>query len=169
MLIGLFQHYDYWDNKTFELGIINFGGGAISKLPLTKNFQLYTLLHLGVVPFAGNSTRYGPDTSQFRDYNYGGGLGGNFESTLEFGKAASVSFIGYYNWIRTYVGHKGDHYIGIIRPRIEARIIRNFSLGFEHFAYYSDRYPTDFHPIHLVRTEQRLYLKVYFEQFKRKD
>ena len=170
MLVGLFQHYDYWDNKTFELGTINFGGGVVSKLPLTKNIQFYTNVHLGVVPLAGNSTQYGPnDTTQFRDYNYGDGLGGNLESTLEVGRAASISFIGYYNWIHTLVGHKGDHYIGVIRPNLELRIIKNFSLGFEHFAYYSDRYPKDFHPIHLVRTEQRLYLKVYFEQFKRKD
>jgi hypothetical protein len=28
MLIGGFQHYDFWDNKTFELGTIGFGGGV---------------------------------------------------------------------------------------------------------------------------------------------
>jgi hypothetical protein len=96
-------------------------------------------------------------------------LGGKLENILELGRMASASFIGYYYWIHTYVGHKGDHYIGIIKPRIELRIINNLSLGFEHFVYYSDRYPADFHPIHKVRTEQRVYLKVYFEQFKRKE
>ncbi len=169
MLVGLFQHYDFWDNKTFELGAITFGGGAISKLPLILNTHLYTSVHLGVVPLAGNSTRYGPDTSQFRDYNYGGGLGGKAESTIELGKRANFTFVAYYYWIHTYVGHKGDHYMAIIRPRIEVRFVNNLSLGFEHLVYYSDRYPNDFHAIHFVRTEQRLYLKVYFEQFKRKD
>jgi hypothetical protein len=169
MLVGLFQHYDYWDNKAFELGTMAFGGGVVSKLPLTKNSQLYTTIHLSVVPFAGNSTRYGPDTSQFRDYNYCGGLGGKIENTLELGRAASATFIGYYYWLRTYVGHKGDNYIGLIRPRIEIRVVKNFSLGLEHLVYYSDRYPSDFHPIHIVQTEQRIYLKIYFEQFKRKE
>jgi hypothetical protein len=168
MLIGFYQHFDYWDNKTFELGTMAFGGGAVTKLPLSKNVNLYTNLHLDIVPFAGNSTQYGPDTSQFRDYNYGGGLGGKLESTLEFGRRTSATFIGYYYWIRTYVGHKGDHYIAIIRPRIEVRCINNLSLGFEHLVFYSDRYPADFHPIHFVRTEQRLFLKLYFEQFMRK-
>ncbi len=169
MLVGIFQHYDFWDNKTFELGTIMFGGGVVTKLPITTNSNLYTNIHLGIVPLAGNSTQYGPDTSQFRDYNYGGGLGGKFESTFELGKAASATFIGYYYWIHTYVGHKGDHYIGIIRPRIEIRFVNNLSLGFEHLVYYSDRYPADYHPIHLVRTEQRVFLKIYFEQFRRKD
>lgn len=169
MLVGIFQHYDFWDNKTFELGAITFGGGVLSKLSLTNNSILYTNLHLGIVPLAGNSTRYGPDTSEFRDYNYGGGLAGKFLSTLEIGKRASVTFVGYYYWIRTYVGHKGNHYIGMIRPRLEIRFVNNLSLGLEHLVYYSDRYPSDFHPIHIVRTEQRIYLKVFFEQFKRKE
>jgi hypothetical protein len=169
MLVGLFQHFDYWDNKVFELGTIAFGGGVVSKLPITKYSQFYTTIHLNVVPLAGNSTQYGPDTSQFRDYNYGGGLGGKLENTLELGRMASLTFVGYYYWIHTYVGHKGDHFIGLIRPRFELKIINNFSLGLEHFAYYSDRYPTGFPSIHKVRTEQRVYLKVYFEQFKRKE
>ena len=28
ILTGLFQHYDFWDNKTFELGAITLGGGV---------------------------------------------------------------------------------------------------------------------------------------------
>jgi hypothetical protein len=169
MLVGLFQHYDFWDNKTFELGTIMFGGGVVSKLPLTLNSNLYTSVHVGIVPLAGNSTKYGPDTAQVRDYNYDGGAGGKLESTLEFGGRASLTFIGYYYWLHTYVGHREHHYIGIIRPRFEVRLIKNYSLGVEHLVYYSDRYPVGYNPIHQVRTEQRLYLKVYFEQFKRKD
>lgn len=168
-LLGVFHHYDYWDNKTFELGTMTFGGGIASKMPLFSGTHMYTAAHVGVVPFAGNSTRYGPDTSQFRDYNYGGGLGAKVENTFEFGKVASATFIGYYYWIRTYVGHKGDHYMAILRPRLEVRFSRNFSAGFEHFMYYSDRYPADFHAIHIVRTEQRVFLKLYLEQFKRKE
>jgi hypothetical protein len=169
LLVGLFQHYDYWDNKTFELGTIAFGPGVVSKMPLILNSTLYTSLHVGVVPLAGNSTMYGPDTSQFRDYNYGGGLGGKAETTLELGQWASATFVGYYFWIHTYIGHKGDHYMAIIRPRAEFRVINNLRLGFEQLAYYSDRYPSDFHAIHFVQTEQRVYLKLYFDQFKRKE
>ena len=169
MLVGLFQHYNYWDNKTFELGTIAFGGGVVSKLPLPTKSDLYTTFHLGIIPLAGNSTRYGPDTTQFRDYNYGCGMETKLESALELGRWASATFIGYYYWIHTYIGYQGDHFIGIIRPRLELRFVNNLSLGFEHLVYYSDRYPADYHSIHLVRTEERVYLKIYFEQFKRKE
>lgn len=82
VLLGGFQYYDYWDNKTFELGTIGFGGGAFSKLPINKTFDLYTNVHAAFIPFAGNSTQRGPDTTQVRDYNFGGGLEGKIESTI---------------------------------------------------------------------------------------
>ena len=31
ILIGAFQHYDYWDSHIFELGALGFGGGVIGK------------------------------------------------------------------------------------------------------------------------------------------
>ena len=42
ILVGGFQYYDYWDNKSFELGAIAFGGGVFSKLPVSKTSILYT-------------------------------------------------------------------------------------------------------------------------------
>jgi hypothetical protein len=165
MLVGGFQHYNYFDNKTFELGAIAFGGGIISKLPLSMSSNLFSNIHLGIVPFAGNSGRFGPDTSEFRDYNYGGGLEGKLESTLNLGSWAGITFIGYYYWIHTYVGVAGDHFIGLIKPRIAVRLFNNLSIGFEHLVYYSDRYPRDFPSIHFVRTEQKIFLSLYLEAF----
>jgi len=158
MLAGLFQHYNFWDNKTFELATIAFGGGIISKWPVFRNSTLYSNIHIGIVPFGGNSNRFGPDTSQFRDYNYGGGLEAELENTFNLGNRASATFIGYYYWIHTYEGFAGDHYMAIIKPRVVFRFYNNLNIGFEHLVYYSDRYPRDFPDIHLVRTEQRIYL-----------
>ncbi|MEP7168089.1 MAG: DUF3943 domain-containing protein, partial [Bacteroidota bacterium] len=55
VLYGLFQHYNYWDNTTFELGTITFGGGVVTKLPLKKSV-FYNNVYISGVPFAGNST-----------------------------------------------------------------------------------------------------------------
>ncbi|MCX6280151.1 MAG: DUF3943 domain-containing protein [Bacteroidetes bacterium] len=63
-LVGGFQYYDYWDCKKFELGSIGFGAGVISKWTMSKVSNLYNSVHLALVPFAGNSARFGPDTSQ---------------------------------------------------------------------------------------------------------
>jgi len=168
ILIGGFQYYDYWDSKIFELGTIGFGGGIISKLSINKTSNLYTKIHLAGVPFSGNNTRFGPDTSQVRDYNYGGGLEGKFESTLNINKYATASMIYYVYWISTYVGIKGNNFVHIIKPRITIRLYKMLSIGFECNFYYNDRYSADFPPTHLVRTEQKAFLLLYFEDKQRR-
>ena len=168
LLAGVFQYYDYWDNKTFELGAIAFGGGLFSKLPLSKKSDLYTNIHLAIVPFAGNSTHFGPDTSQFRDYNFGDGLEAKFESTLNLGKVASLSMVYYFYVIRTYIGLPGNNFIGILKPKLTVCLYKDLSIGFEHFVYYNDRYLRDYPAIHSIRTEQKIFLSLYFEDKQRR-
>ena len=166
MLAGLFQHMDFFDNKTFELGNIAFGPGIISKLPVNKRTSLYTNLHVGIVPFSGLSGRLGPDTTQVRDYDYGGGAEIKLEGMLNIGGWAGISFIGYYWWFHTYVGEPGNSYIALIKPMISFNLFNNVSIGFEHLIYYGDRYPRDFPSVHSVRTEQKLFLQIFLEEFK---
>jgi hypothetical protein len=168
LLIGGFQYYDYLDNKTFELGAIGFGGGVFSKLPIGNKSVLYTNVHVGVIPFAGNSTKFGPDISEYRDYDFGDGLEGKIESTFNFKKFATASLIYYYYVIRTYVGAPGDNYIGIFKPRITVHLYKSLNIGYEHFIYSNDRYLRDFPAIHSVRTEQKMFILIYLEDPQRK-
>jgi hypothetical protein len=168
VLFGLFQYSDYWDNKTFELGAIGFGGGVFSKIPISKTSNIHTNIHMALVPFAGNSAHFGPDTSEFRDYNFGNGLEGKFESTINVGNHATASMIFNYFVIRTYVGLPGYNVIGILKPRITVHLFNNMSLGLEHFVYYNDRYLKDFPLIHSVRTEQKIFILLYLEDNQRK-
>lgn len=165
---GGFQYYDYWDNKEFELGAIAFGGGVFTKLPISKTSNLYTNLHLGIIPFAGNSTRFGPDTSQVRDYNFGDGFMAKFESTITLGKYATGSMVFYYYLIHTYIGSPGNNYIAILKPRVTIRIYKPLNIGFEYFVYYNDRYITGIHAIHSMQTEQKVFLLLYLEDKQRR-
>jgi hypothetical protein len=165
-LVGLFQHMDYFDNKTFEIGTIAFGPGIISRLPISKSVVLYTNVHVDIAPFGGLSRPYGPDTTQVRDYDFVGGTEGKLESTLNLGGWAGVTFIGYYWWFHTFVGDPGNSYIGLIKPRIAFTIFNNVSIGFEHMVYYSDRYLNAFPSVHSVRTEQKIFLQIFLEEFK---
>jgi hypothetical protein len=166
MLLGGFQHFNYFDNETFELATIAFGPGVISHLPISRSSNLFTNLLVGIAPFAGNSTFYGPDTTQVRDYNYGGGAEVKLESTLNLGSWVDLTFIGYYFWIHTYVGHAGDHYIGLIKPRIGVKLFSYLGIGFEQLVYYSDRYTRDNGAFHQVRTEQKIIVTLTFQDFK---
>jgi hypothetical protein len=169
MLYGAFQYYDYWDNLTFELGTIGFGGGLITKYAISKDIIFYTSLHAGFVPLAGNSTRFGPDTSsQVRDYTYNDGLEANLDARLNLGKYVSASAAYYYYILHTFVGPAGTNYIAILEPRLTVQLFKNVSMGFEQFIYYDDRYLKNFHPIFSVRTEQKIFLSLFLEDPQRK-
>ncbi|HWI93890.1 MAG TPA: DUF3943 domain-containing protein [Flavisolibacter sp.] len=171
LLTGFFQHYDYWHNNIFEVGTLGFGGGLISKMQTGRHSNIYSNIHLAVVPLAGNNTRYGPDTSEYRFYNFGGGLEGKIEETLNLNSWLNIGFTGFYYWIHTYDGIPGNSLVGILKPTIAVKIFRKVSLGFEHHIYHNDRYLGGVIPqrstLHLTRTEQKLYLQFFFENSKR--
>lgn len=167
LLGGLFQHFDYWHNNIFEVGSMGFGGGLISKMPLGEKSNIYSNIHLAVVPLAGNNTQFGPDTSDYRQYNFGGGLEGKMEERLNFGRWGTMGFTAFYYWIHTYDGLPGNSLVAILKPTVTLRLFNNVSLGFEHHIYHNDRYINQIPTLHLTRTEQKIYLQFFFEDRQR--
>jgi hypothetical protein len=161
MLVGIFQHYDYWDNMTFELSTLSFGAGVATRLALGENKSLFTNFHLGVIPLAGNDTAGGPTLSDSRDYCFGNGLQAKFESALRLGQL-NLAFAGYYYWIHHNIGDIEDNFIGILRPAISVDLNDFISIGFEQMYYLDDRYPVGAREIHMERTEQKLYATYFF-------
>lgn len=167
LLAGLFQHYDYWRNSVFEVATLGFGGGLISRIPVARHSNIYSNIHVAVVPLAGNNTRFGPDTSEFRHYNYGGGLQAKLEETFNLHNWATLGFTAFYYWIHTYNGLPGNSLVGILKPTITIRLFKNLSIGFEHHIYRNDRFLNGISNLHITRTEQKLFLQLYLEDPKR--
>jgi len=167
-LVGGFQYYDYWDNSKFELGTIGFGGGVVSKYPLTKTSNLYTSIHLALVPFGGNSEKFVIDTTQVRDYNFVGGLEAKFESTFNLGKYATATLRYYFYWMRTYIGINGNNVIHILKPRITVRLYKFLSIGAEAQLYYNDLYQRGMPGVHSIQTEQKVFLLIFLEDKQRR-
>jgi hypothetical protein len=169
LLMGIFQNYDYWNNRVFEMGSLGFGPGLISRIPFSKNSVLYSSLHLAGVPLAGNNISTGPDTSLFRDYHFGGGMEAKVEETFHLGKLLTLGFNGYYYWIHQYEGIKGKSLVGILRPRVVLNLFRNTSIGFEHQAYYNKRFLNNHQSLYVTRNEQKVFLQLFFQDKNRKD
>ncbi len=167
VLGGIFQHFDYWNNNIFEVGAIGFGVGVISRKQFSSKNNLYTNFHVAAVPLAGNNTRFGPDSSSFRTYNYGGGMQIKLEETINFTSRLSIGFYGFFYWIKTYVGLPGNSLVTIMRPNISIRLFKNVSIGFEQHIYMNDRYLNGKPELHLKRTEQKLFLQLFHEDPKR--
>jgi hypothetical protein len=168
LLIGGYQYYDYWDNSKFELGAIGFGGGVISKWPLSKTNILYTRIHLVLAPFGGNSIKVRSDTSQFRDYNFVGGLETKFETTINFGKYATASLYYYFYVLRTYIGTSGTNNVHILKPRVTVRLFKQLSIGCEYQLYYDNLYQRNLPSLHSIQTEQRVFLLFFLEDPQRR-
>jgi hypothetical protein len=168
LLAGGFQHFDYWRNNIFEVGALGYGGGLISRIPVRRHSNIYSAIHLAVVPLAGNNTQFGPDTSEFRHYNFGGGAEAKIEETFNLNNWATLGFTGFYYWIHTYNGLPGNSLVGILKPVVTIKLSRNLRFGFEHLIYHNDRFLTNVSNIHLTRTEQKLFLQLYFEDRQRR-
>lgn len=177
MLIGGFQYYDYFDTRAFELSTIAFGPGVLIKLPLSKNSNIYTNLHLGLVPFAGNSVGAVSDTSQFRDYRFSYGLEGKLESAINWGQHAMFYLNYNYYFLHAFnntgksesqVGTLGNNFISIIRPKVTFQIYKNLNLGFEESIYINSHIQRGFPSLHTVQQEERLFLMLYWEDPQRR-
>ncbi len=167
-LSGLFQNYDFYDNPNYELTTLGFGYGLVARHPIFPNAWWYSTLNLDLVPFGGNNTRFGPnDTSQTRDFNFGGGAEGKLESTLNFGDRASIKLVANYYWFHTYVGEPGNNFIALLKPRVTVGIFDNLSVGIEQTIYSSVRESSDFPTINTVSTEQKIFFMYYFEDSHR--
>jgi hypothetical protein len=167
LLAGIFQHYDYWQNNIFQVASLGFGGGLIARTPVARHSNIYSALHIGIIPFAGNNTQFGPDTSEVRKYNFGGGVQAKLEETFNLNKWATLGFTGFYYFIHTYNGLPGNSLVGIFKPSITFRIFKNLSIGMEHHIYHNDRFLKHSPDLHITRTEQKLFLQLFLEDEKR--
>ena len=139
------------------------GGGRGTRLyPLTK------LRSKPAVPLAGNNTQFGPDTSQFRHYNFGGGAEAKMEETFNLNNWATLGFTGFFYWIHTYNGLPGNSLVGILKPAITIKLYKNLRIGFEHLIYHNDRFLGEVPTLHLTRTEQKLFLQLFLEDPQRR-
>ncbi len=168
LLVGAFQHFDYWRNNIFEVGTLGYGGGLISRIPVKRHSNIYSTIHVAVVPLAGNNTQFGPDTSEFRHYNFGGGMQAKMEETFNLNDWATLGFTGFYYWIHTYNGLPGNSLVGILKPVVTLKLYKNLRIGFEHLIYRNDRFLNGDETLHLTRTEQKLFLQLYFEDPQRR-
>jgi len=169
LLAGVFQHFDYWNNSIFQVGTLGFGGGLIAHIPVAKQSNIYSSIHLAVVPMAGNNTQFGSDTSDFRRYNFGGGLQAKIEETFNLNKWATLGFTGFYYYIKTYNGLPGSSLVGIFKPSLTLQLYKNLRIGFEHSIYQNDRFLTQSKTnLHVTRTEQKVFLRLFLEDPQRR-
>ncbi len=165
VLIGAFQHYNFWDSKVFELSALGLGGGILAKWRLSENSDIQTAFLLGIVPLAASNSPYidlVAEGVQARDYDYDTGVDAKFEGSLNLAKRVQLTVIDYLYGLHVVVGPAGNKIINIFRPRIAVRLISNLSLGFEYSYYQKASYLKYYPDVRKSDSEQKLYLMLYF-------
>lgn len=163
IFVGLFQHYDFFDNSVYKVGGISFGAGLISRFPMAvKNSNILTTVHLNVMPLGAANSAY----SAFgeKEYNFSSGLNMKFESFLNF----DWGFMGVdYNlyWLSTVIGAPSNEFVGLLRPRLEVGLIDHLNVGTEFLFYHREGFYKDYPDIHTKNNEIKLYLSYWFGNF----
>ena len=177
MLVGGFQHYDYYDTKAFELSTIAFGPGVLTSLPLGRTSSLDVNLHLALVPFGGSSVGPVTDTSFYRDYRFAYGWEGKVEAAANIGKFGNLSVWYYYYFVHAFnntgkdespVNTLGNNHIDVLRPRITIHIYHALSVGMEEILYWNTHYQAPYAPLHYTQTEQRIFVMFSWQDPQRR-
>lgn len=140
MLLGLFQHFDYFNNTSYKIGAQSIGGGIIYKFPTLSDVDLESSIHFAGIILGGGSNikeafKYETDGTAFRDYNFGMGSTVKFESFVNI-KNRGHLFVGVYLFnIFTVDGADGDDNLLIFNPRLSmaASPVSNIGLDFTIF------------------------------------
>jgi len=96
ILIGAFQHFDFWDSRVFEIGALAFGGGIITKWRMSEKSNFQGVFHLGIVPLAASNS---PNIDiveegvHLRNYDYSGGGEAKLEGTLNLADRVQMSAV----------------------------------------------------------------------------
>jgi hypothetical protein len=165
-IAGGFQHFDYWDNYTYQLTAIGLGGGIFSQLPILTSSVIETGLHLAVVPLGAISSPYVAVGDRY--YSYGGGMEGKFENIFDLGWGSLTTDYFFY-YLQTYVGAAGHNVVSIFKPRLAVHLFGGMSVGFEYLMYQRNGFFNDYPEFYSYHTEQKIYVVLNLENFGIKD
>ena len=136
LLIGMFQHFDYYNNTYYEIAANSLGGGIVYKFPTVSDVTFESSLHIaGIVLGGGNNVpeayKYEADGTAYRDYNFGMGFANKFETYLGF-RNQGYLFLGLYNFmIYTIDGADGNDNLIVFSPRVGIKLTKSTDIGFE--------------------------------------
>jgi len=162
ILAGIFQHYDFYDNNTYKVGGISFGGGLLSYFKTDKGNKnrIVTSVHLNLMPLGASNSAY----SSFgeKEYNFTVGANMKFESSLLMSWGFALVDYNVY-LMHTIIGASSNEFVGILKPKLQVNVYKNLSVGAEYVFYHREGYYADYPDIHIRNNEQKIYVNYAFE------
>ena len=155
-LVGVFQHFDYLANATYEISASGFGGGVISRFSAYEGMELFTSAHISGIVLGGSNSIHAEGAG--RDYNLGPGFSTKLESWL-INKKYGEFYLGYSNYfLYTISGADGSETITITNARMETPISKRFRIGIEYLYYTRNGIYDNYEDITVENNELRSFL-----------
>jgi hypothetical protein len=154
-IAGAFLHFDYLDNEAYEYGGQSLSASFLSEFRTSERFVAVTDLHLqGIILGATKSDYF---SLSGREYDYGPGAGYKLGAGfwLDGREFLALRQEGY--WIHSINGNKADHYVTILRAKLEFPIKGFFGGGIEYIHYTADRNYDHFPDVSAKNPELRLH------------
>ncbi|MGI5860919.1 MAG: DUF3943 domain-containing protein [Myxococcales bacterium] len=127
LIFGIRQQFEYVDTHSYELGGQSFGFGLLYRRQAPAGNELRAAGFLRALVLGGISSEYAGAVG--RSYDYGPGLGMQFESS--FGRwpwslaSAKTSIL----WIHTLDGADGDHLLSEAFLQLDVPLYRGLGIG----------------------------------------
>lgn len=141
-LVGLFQHYDFFNIEIVKLGGTTFAGGIISQFQLSPKVRLTTLAHLGWMMLGASNNEY--VLEDLRDYNYGTGYAAKVDAAIDFQKYGNLLVRWGYWKIFTLEGADGNDRLTLFQGKYMIPIWKGWGVGAQFTQYRRDSHYVDF-------------------------
>lgn len=145
-VLGVDQHYDYFNNETYTVGGQSFGVTLRSRFRLGQDLAIRTL----VEPFGAAIWAVSSDYDQVagRDYDFGSGAG--LRTRLQVNRSGvdvlSLGYTGVYS--HTLNGAVGNHVVHMVSLGVRAPVFRRFGAAMEYVLFVRNSFYRDFDDVH---------------------
>ncbi len=142
-ILGAFQHYDYLNNRAFELGGQSFSAGLLSRFGAAEaKYRLITRLYAAGLVLGATKSDYENQTA--RSYDYGPGFGARFSGAL-YRDGWDILRMGHHQYyIHSVNGNRADHFLSLSYLGASVPLSSSFALGADYQLYLADRNYADF-------------------------
>lgn len=135
--LGVFHHFDYTNNSSFEFGGQELGAAFLSRFQAPAS-ELRTELHLNAILLGATKSDYPSITG--RSYDYGPGYAFKFKATLARNNWDYFSVAHEQYWITILNGNKANHLVTTTSAKISLPLVSYFGVGAEYLLYLAERH-----------------------------
>jgi hypothetical protein len=134
--LGVSMNYDYYNNPTYHMGQQSFGGGLLSAWKWKRGTRLLTQVFARLIAIGAVQSDYYIVTGEGRDYDYGPGLGAQFQAVLLQRGLGGLTATYDLSHIYTVNGDDSNHYLQNLMVQGLVEINEGFGVGGKYLYFH---------------------------------